>query len=676
MEDASAGEKPDVAVEPAAPSAPAPAPTPAPEEPSLEELARRRAFKLYATCAASVALLFASFHPIDAGLLAWVALVPFLVVGIRETRAAAFALAYFTMFLAHLVGLAWIALCAPPGWIATVFLEGFYGIFAIALARLFHRARIPLALALPPAWVALELLRGSVTPFIRFPWLLLGHTQHARTTLIQVLDVTSVYGLTLLVVLVNAFLADVLLFVLERRDRGEEPTPREACRFALLGLAPMLAIAAALVYGTVRAPQVERALEKGPRVLAVQVDIPQSVKDAEDRTELVAERNLALTIEACAKMPRGEKPDVIVWSETMWPWPINTERPDEAAFVECVAKRLDRRRDGYGQLVLRKDRELFAIPRRYDAHLIVGSVDRGSLRDFLLHPIERVDPDVLLAKCLKRGVLVETEVDAIRGQLGGRAPAWDVLASFFGGAPEHASKRRRITEVALELNPLPEEHNSVYQITPEGRVVARYDKINLVPASEFIPGKHSTVLRWFYDLVKTFVPPEFVTFEPGKGPVLMTVRGKDGKEWKLAPNICFEISFPELLRESVRRGADIHVCPSNDAWFEKSAEIDLAYDQSVFRAIESRRAVVRCVNRGITMLVDPLGRTTQAIGEDPKHPELGRTPLHVEATIDTHATTTRLETFYVRFGDVFAWTCSVAALALIIIGSVRSRSRA
>jgi apolipoprotein N-acyltransferase len=657
LDDAVSTEKPT-----APPTAVAAAAAP---EPTPEDRARARIFRLYLTCGVSTALLFASFHPIDAGMLAWIALVPLLVVCIRETRRAAFALAYFTTMLYHLVGLAWIALCAPPGWLVTTFLEGFYGIAAIAFARFARRKRIPLTLALPPFWVVTELVRGSLFPFIRFPWLLLGHTQHARTTLIQLLDITSVYGLTFLVVLVNAFVADVVLFLLDARDRGEQPSPADARRFALLGLFPTLAIAAALVYGVVRPPQVERALEPGPRVLAVQVDLPQSVKDAEDRTEKVANDNLRLTREAWATARRDEKPDVIVWSETMWPWPLNTERPDERTFVESVVKLLDRRKPGYGQMVLRKDRELFAIARDTGAHMIVGAVDRGPLRDFGLHPIERVDADALLKKLMKEGILDENDAESIRRRFGAGATSWDVIAAFFDGAPENAAMRRRITNVALDLNPLPPEHNSVFHITSDGRVAERYDKTNLVPASEFIPGKDSTVFRWFYDLVKTFVPPEFVTFEPGRGPVLMRVRSRDGQEWPMAPDLCFEVSFPELLRESVRQGALVHVCPSNDAWFERSAEIDLAYDQSIYRAIEGRRAVVRCVNRGMTMLVDPLGRTKIAYGQDAQQ---GRSAMHVEATINENATTTRLETIYVRVGDLFAWLCVVASFIIIIIG--------
>src|SRR5690606_33698469 len=137
-------------------------------------------------------------------------------------------------------------------------------------------------------------------------------------------------------------------------------------------------------------------------------------------------------------------------------------------------------------------------------------------------------------------------------------------------------------------------HNSIYAIAPQAGVVARYDKINLVPASEYVPGGEG---GWLHGVVMSFMPPgfTFTSFTPGEGPVLM-----QAGEHRLAPNICFEVSFPELLRESVVAGATAHVCPANDGWFVRggrnednehwmtTAEIALARDHSVLRAIESR----------------------------------------------------------------------------------------
>lgn len=654
MDDPSAVAKPEAETPPAATP-------PAPAAPPVDPV-RARLFRLYAIVGFTTTALFLIQRPFDLGMLAWVALAPLLVASIRETRRAAFTMAYFSIFLAHVLGLSWIALVTPPGWLTTCFLEGFYGIAAIAFARAAHRRRIPLTLALPGFWVGLELIRGSLFPFIRFPWLFFGHTQHARTTLIQIADITSVYGLTFLVVMVNAFVADLAVFVMAKRDAGESPSPEEGKRFAMLGLAPAGLIALALIYGAVRAPMVEKEIVDGPRVLAVQTDIKQSVKDSQNSAVDVADENLKLTRNALAvAKAKGETPDVIIWSETMWPWPLDLDWPDEEKFKKHVTDIFNTFPESagvpprYGDLVLKKNRELFEIPTSNKIPLMVGAVDRGALvEDFVNHPVERVDPDVLLRELIKRGVLAPPP----RG-----VDAWQAVTEAF--RKKDRALMRAETEVAKELRPMPDEHNSVFFIAADGRIdeKLRYDKINLVPASEYIPGKGSLLFGWFYALIKSFVPDAFTTFEPGKGTVIIPLETRTGTRWNLAPNLCFEISFPELLARSTREGADVHVCPSNDGWFERSAEIPLAYDQSIFRAIETRRAVVRVVNRGITMFVDPLGRTTMAEGTDSQGK---RDVLHVSATLDEHARTTKLTTLYVRFGDAFAWLAFIASIALVV----------
>ena len=98
--------------------------------------------------------------------------------------------------------LAWARRFPPnksEGWLLTSFLEGFYGI-ALVCGALWIRRRtgLPLLLALPVLGMALEWIRGNF-PWIAFPWLLWGHSQHARGTLIQIADLGSVYAVSGLV---------------------------------------------------------------------------------------------------------------------------------------------------------------------------------------------------------------------------------------------------------------------------------------------------------------------------------------------------------------------------------------------------------------------------------------------------------------------------------------------
>jgi apolipoprotein N-acyltransferase len=571
------------------------------------EAERERRLKMaYGGTLLSAVLIFASFHPLDLGLLAWVAFVPWLYVAATEGRRIAIAVSYSTTVLYHLVGLAWIGMVSPEGWLVTTFLEGFYGI-ALALLPLWIRARTgtPLLFSLPALGAALEWLRGN-TPVIRFPWLLLGSSQHANETLIQVADLTSVYGLTFLVLMVNGALVDAALLVRARWQAERDLDARDRRRLMLYAAVPLALLSATWIYGAARRAQVRDALRPGPRVLVVQPDFPQNLKDAAATEFDLVRTHFAWTDRSLGlgrTDQRPERVDAIVWSETMWPWPLPDVRTQ--AGRDGWKAWLQRLRPSYAEAVASSTRQLLALADETGATVLVGAVDRG-----------------------------------------------------LDGGPEH---------------------NSVYAVAPQQGVIARYDKVNPVPASEYIPGKGSALFGWFHALIKSFIPAEFnfTEFTPGAGPVLMPAGAH-----QLSPNICFEISFPELLRRGTAAGATALVCPANDGWFVRggrgedneayisTAEIALARDHAVLRAIESRRPVVRCVNRGHSLVVDPTGAITDEVvqkvmGKDRR--------IGVEGAFIADLQTTDLRTFYVRAGDAFALACGAVAAGLLGCAAGRKR---
>lgn len=564
----------------------------------------RRVKVAYGATLLSALLIFASFHPLDFGVLAWVAFVPWLYVAATEGRRIAIAVSYSTTVLYHVVGLAWIGLVSPEGWLVTSFLEGFYGI-ALALVPLWIRSRTgtPLLLSLPALGAALEWLRGN-TPVIRFPWLLTGASQHANETLIQVVDLTSVYGLSFLVLMVNGAIVDAALLVRARWKAERDLGARDRRLLMIYAALPLALLGATLVYGVVRRSQVRDALKPGPRVLVVQPDFPQNLKDAAATEFDLVRTHLAWTDRTLRLGSRDpEKVDAIIWSETMWPWPLpdlrtSTGRDGWKAWLE-------RLRPSYAEAVASSTRQLLALAQETGATVLVGAVDRG-----------------------------------------------------LDGGPEH---------------------NSVYAVAPGQGVIARYDKVNPVPASEYIPGKGSALFGWFHALIKSFIPAEFnfTEFTPGAGPVLMPAGSH-----QLSPNICFEISFPELLRRGTELGATALVCPANDGWFVRggrdedsenyirTAEIALARDHAIFRAIESRRPLVRCVNRGHSLVIDPTGAITDEVVQKIKGVDRR---IGVEGAFIATLQTTDLRTFYVRAGDAFALACGAAAAGLLGCAALRKR---
>ncbi|HBP18825.1 MAG TPA: apolipoprotein N-acyltransferase, partial [Planctomycetes bacterium] len=562
---------------------------------------------IYAAVGLSAVLSFASFHPLDVGALAYVALVPLLFVAAREKPLVGIAMAYVATVLYHVPGLAWIATTAPPGWLTTAFMEGGYGVALIGLPLWARRkGGLPLFVSLPLLGAALEVIRGNF-PFIAFPWLFWGHTQHAFLTLAQIADVTSVYGLTAFVLLVNGALADTALLLWARNEAREELSLADRRRLGLTLGVPVMVGLALLGYGALRLSAVRRAMDSagpGPRLMVIQADVPQSLKDGIGMSAVeLASENLRLSAAALKWNPGREPIDAMLWSETMWPWPLEDRRPEAGhgvgydAWFERYRRAVTRAR----LIAYQKVRgELYSLPKRMNAPLLVGAVDWG---------------------------------------LGGGEP-----------------------------------HNSYYQLALNGKrygeVVARYDKIELVPVSEYIPFKRKdSPLHWFHKIMKGFVPPGFEVFARGEGPVLM-----EAGKFKLAPNICFEISFPELLRRSTLAGADVHVCPANDAWFVRgrrgevatpTAEIPLALAHTRLRAIENRRSIVRCVNRGISLCMDPTGQIVDKIevmDQNGVPHDVG-----VASYMAVRAPLTGLTSFYVRFGNVFAYACGLAALVLFVL---------
>ncbi len=79
---------------------------------------------------------------------------------------------------------------------------------------------------------------------------------------------------------------------------------------------------------------------------------------------------------------------------------------------------------------------------------------------------------------------------------------------------------------------------------------------------------------------------------------------------KLAPLICYEVIVPEYVTAFVRAGAEVLVNITEDGWYGWTGEPYQHLLLARGRAVECRRALVRCVNNGISAIVDPMGRVT------------------------------------------------------------------
>jgi len=144
-----------------------------------------------------------------------------------------------------------------------------------------------------------------------------------------------------------------------------------------------------------------------------------------------------------------------------------------------------------------------------------------------------------------------------------------------------------------------------------GRPGPWYDKLHLVPFGEYLP------LDWLPFLKLGFLDGLIGAagiYDPGRPqpPMDLPLGRGQTRQVRLGLLICFESTFPHLGLDRVRAGADLLVVPTNDAWFGRSRAPVQHLLQAAMRVLETRRPLVRAGNTGISAVIHPSGRITQA----------------------------------------------------------------
>jgi apolipoprotein N-acyltransferase len=164
-------------------------------------------------CCLSAVLLLLSFPKFDLDFLAWISLVPLLIALERKGLKLAFILSYLTALIFFSGISYWVWTVSGVSFGVYVVLAAYFSLygaaFGLGLNWIRNRTGLPVALIAPPLWVTLEYLRGHVS-FLSFPWMLLGHSQYQHPVLMQIAAFTGVFGLSFLIVLVNAVIAEMI----------------------------------------------------------------------------------------------------------------------------------------------------------------------------------------------------------------------------------------------------------------------------------------------------------------------------------------------------------------------------------------------------------------------------------------------------------------------------------
>jgi apolipoprotein N-acyltransferase len=188
-------------------------------------------------------------------------------------------------------------------------------------------------------------------------------------------------------------------------------------------------------------------------------------------------------------------------------------------------------------------------------------------------------------------------------------------------------------------------YNSALLIDADGRVHGRYHKQVLLAFGEYIP---------FAPILSKVpgMPPIGEGFSRGVGPATLDLPGGI----KVAPLICYEDLMPGLARKFVReKGAHLLVNLTNDAWFGNTVAPWQHARLAQWRAIETRKSLVRVTNTGVTTIINPKGEMRETL------------PLFAPTVLTAKVEIMEGETLYMRYGDWFAWM-AVAGAILIVLG--------
>lgn len=464
------------------------------------------------------ALFYLCFYPANMGFLCWIAFVPLLAYIYTEPSVKkiffhswlAGALFYFaaTFWLRHVTwaGL-FIASFAPTGI--------HFALFALVYKKLFRqRKKWARIIGVPVCWTAVEYL--STLWITAFPWFLTGYSQFYFKPFIQTCDIIGVQGLSLIIMLANAALVEMLLYRKSPSPEGDEKTGLSsrlghlkagfnANRLYLS--APVFLVVLSTIYGIIRLDKLHTI--QGPRIGIVQGNVPQSVKDTSlgiNEVFDIHNRHLELSKEL---LP--QKPDLIVWAETMYMFPIGRHRENEEHLKNTATTEL-------------------RTPILFGANTI-EKAPRGRERYY----------------------------------------------------------------------------NSAYFYDPAAGTLQRYDKMNLVLISEYLPLKDD------FPSIEEFVLKftelkQLPGLTPGREQHIFSLPYNNRRNnAKFGVLICFESIFPGLARQLMDKGADFLITISNDGWFRDSYELEQISQITAFRAIENRAGIVRATNTGISAFFSPDG---------------------------------------------------------------------
>ena len=195
--------------------------------------------------------------------------------------------------------------------------------------------------------------------------------------------------------------------------------------------------------------------------------------------------------------------------------------------------------------------------------------------------------------------------------------------------------------------------NTAFLADGKGRVLSRYHKQVLLAFGEYLP---------FAGILSKLPAIPFADgFTPGDGPHTFSL---SGGAYRIAPLICYEDLMPELSRGFVRdTKANLLVNLTNDAWYGRTVAPWQHARLAQWRAVETRRTLLRVTNTGVTSIINAKGEMMQTL------------PTFAPAVLKAEVEILEGDTLYVRFGDWFAWSITFVAMTTVLLRLWAAKAR-
>ena len=477
--------------------------------------------------------------------LAWFALIPLLFAIQNQPLRTVAARGFFAGMIFYFFSLSWVTntlinygnipvnLSFLILALLAAYLSFYISLFCVLTIKWCRGKPVYFFLLAPFVWTSLEYLRSTHMTF-GFSWMGLGYSQFQTLAIIQPAEITGIYGVSALIVLVNAalhFFLNTWIFHLNARA-GRRMSYR------VIGVTTLV-VGFWVGWGNWALNLTKSQIESSPkiRVALAQGNIEQHLKWNKLYQQPTMELYKKLTLQAAK-----EKPELIVWPEATTPFYYGLD-PIGTKYVQDLV-------------------------RTSGTPLLFGSPYK-----------KKVEGKELV-------------------------------------------------------------YNRAFLISNQGETIDVYDKMHLVPFGEFVPFRQAL---FFIEKMVEIIGD----FGLGKRATVFTLN-----DYQLGVSICYEIIFPDLVRQPVKNGAEYLVNITNDAWFGKSAASYQHISMAALRAVENRTPIVRAANTGISGFIDATGQirnTTQLFKR--------------ELIVDEITPNKGPRTFYSKFGDIFSYLC----LALVAI---------